>query len=72
MYALYSWFMSWAETSCSLFSPTSADDASHDQALSSRVAALNATDLGLAHLGVEVGPVSSEVDSVVNACGESK
>jgi hypothetical protein len=55
----------------SIFSPTTADDSSHDQALSSRVALLHSTDLSLAHLGIEVGRAGIEVDSVVTACGES-
>ena len=47
------------------------DDASHDEALSSRVAALNMLDLGLEHLGVDVGRSSFEVGLVVKSCGES-
>ena len=56
----------------SIFSPETADDASHDEALSSRIAALNATDITLAHLGVEVDRYTIEVDAVVAACGQSK
>ncbi|ETW79165.1 hypothetical protein HETIRDRAFT_420333 [Heterobasidion irregulare TC 32-1] len=61
---------------CSLFydrlylQPTS-DDASHDEALSSRVAALNMLDLGLEHLGVDVGSSSSDVQLVLKGCGET-
>jgi hypothetical protein len=55
----------------SLFCPTSSDDVSHDKALSSRLAALNETDLGLEHLGVDVGKASFEVETVVAACGQS-
>jgi hypothetical protein len=52
--------------------PTS-DDATHDEALSSRVAALNMLDLGLEHLDVDVSHVGGEgVDVVVKACGESE
>ncbi|KAI0917915.1 hypothetical protein AcV5_002728 [Taiwanofungus camphoratus] len=54
-----------------LFLPPSADDASHDEALSSRIAAVNLLDLGLAHLGVDVGDGGSEVEAVVNSCGQT-
>lgn len=37
----------------SLFAPLTADDSKHDEALSSRVAALNLLDLSLDHLGVK-------------------
>ncbi|KAF8757564.1 VPS9 domain [Rhizoctonia solani] len=37
-----------------LFRPSTSDDASHDDALSSQIASLNMLDLGLNHLGVEV------------------
>jgi hypothetical protein len=47
------------------------DDASHDEALSSRVAALNMLDLGLEHLGVDVGVAGAGVTAVLKACGES-
>jgi hypothetical protein len=56
----------------SLFLPSNSDDASHDEALSSHIAALNLLDLGLEHLDVDVGSAGSEVDVVVRACGESK
>jgi len=48
------------------------DDASHDEALSSRVAALNMLDLGLGHLGIDVGESMNEpeLNAVVKACGE--
>lgn len=49
----------------------STDDASHDEALASRIAALNKLDLTLAHLDVLVGDNGPDVDVVVNACGES-
>ncbi|KAF4611263.1 hypothetical protein D9613_006599 [Agrocybe pediades] len=55
-----------------LFMQTTTDDASHDEALSSRVAALNMLDLGLGHLGIEVGEAMNEpeLDAVVKACGD--
>ena len=56
----------------SLFRQSNADDASHDEALSSRVAALNMLDLTLGHLGVDVGEAGAEVDGIVIACGQSK
>ncbi|KAF9244216.1 hypothetical protein BU15DRAFT_86138 [Melanogaster broomeanus] len=53
-----------------LFVPSTSDDASHDEALSSRIAALNMLDLGLEHLDVDVGDVDrEELDAVVQACG---
>ncbi|KAG6331280.1 hypothetical protein ID866_7808, partial [Astraeus odoratus] len=55
-----------------LFLPSGSDDASHDEALSSRIAALNMLDLGLEHLDVDVGHASREdLDAVVRACGET-
>lgn len=48
------------------------DDASHDEALSSRIAAVNLLDLSLSHLGVDVGQSADAVESVVKACGESR
>jgi len=57
-----------------LFSPLTGDDASHDEALANRIAALNMLDLGLEHLGVEVpgGSVGEDVQAVVKACGDGK
>ncbi|TFY80583.1 hypothetical protein EWM64_g3431 [Hericium alpestre] len=63
---------------CSLFydrlylQPTS-DDASHDAALSDRIAALNLLDLGLEHLGVDAGTVGTDaaLASVLRGCGET-
>ena len=43
----------------------------HDEALSSRVAALNMLDLGLEHLGVDVGTAGDGVTAVMKDCGES-
>ena len=37
-----------------LFTPDESDDSQHDDALSSRIAALNLLDLGLIHLGVDI------------------
>lgn len=56
----------------SLFRPYNSDDAQHDEALSSRIAALNMLDVTLDHLGVDVGLVGPDVESVVRACGESE
>ncbi|KAI0063996.1 hypothetical protein BV25DRAFT_1823488 [Artomyces pyxidatus] len=47
------------------------DDASHDEALSSRVAALNMLDLGMEHLGVEVGSAGPAVQLVLKNSGET-
>lgn len=59
---------------CRLFMQSTTDDASHDEALSSRVAALNLLDLGLGHLGIEIGEAinEEELDVVVKACGDSE
>ncbi|KAF7964557.1 hypothetical protein HWV62_5696, partial [Athelia sp. TMB] len=55
-----------------LFLQPSSDDPTHDEALSSRVAALNMLDLSLEHLDVDVSNVGSEgVEGVVRACGET-
>ncbi|RDX50836.1 hypothetical protein OH76DRAFT_1481912 [Lentinus brumalis] len=54
-----------------LFLPPGTDDASHDEALSSRIAAVNLLDLGLGHLGVEVGRAGREVDALIKACGQT-
>lgn len=47
------------------------DDASHDEALSSRIAAVNLLDLTLDHLGVDVSNSATAVESIIKACGES-
>lgn len=61
---------------CRLFLQSSSDDPIHDEALSSRVAALNMLDLSLEHLDVDVtvGGVKAieGVDVVVRACGDSR
>ncbi|KAI1796735.1 hypothetical protein LXA43DRAFT_572364 [Ganoderma leucocontextum] len=54
-----------------LFLPPGTDDASHDEALSSRIAAVNLLDLGLQHLGVEVGTAGRQVEALVKACGQT-
>ncbi|PPQ86227.1 hypothetical protein CVT24_001161, partial [Panaeolus cyanescens] len=67
------YFTYFTDLFCRLFMPPSTDDASHDEALSSRVAALNMLDLGLRHLGIDVVETEGagdELDVVVNACGE--
>lgn len=51
--------------------PSGSDDASHDEALSSRIAALNMLDLSLDHLGVDVRDSGADVQRVITACGES-
>lgn len=53
-----------------LFLLSNTDDAEHDEALSSRIAAVNLLDLGLAHLGVDVGESGKEVEAVVRECGQ--
>jgi hypothetical protein len=40
----------------SLFSPLDSDDSRHDEALASRIAALNLLDLSLDHLGLITQP----------------
>ena len=55
-----------------LFIPAGSDDASHDAALSSRIAALNMLDLSLAHLDLEVDPeANASLDVVIRDCGQS-
>ncbi|THH10746.1 hypothetical protein EW145_g1107 [Phellinidium pouzarii] len=54
-----------------LFGPSDSDDASHDETLSSRIAALNMLELSLEHLGVDVGDSKNDVDRIVSACGET-
>ena len=56
-----------------LFLPSTSDDASHNEALSSRIAALNMLDLGLEHLDIDIGDANqAEVDTVVRECGQSR
>lgn len=54
-----------------MFLPLGTDDTSHDEVLSSRIAAVNLLDLGLQHLGVEVGMAGRQVEALVKACGQS-
>ncbi|KAI0272391.1 hypothetical protein BC834DRAFT_856516 [Gloeopeniophorella convolvens] len=54
-----------------LYLQPKSDDASHDEALSSRVAALNMLDLGLEHLGVDVGAAGAGVEAVLRSCGDT-
>ncbi|KDQ19165.1 hypothetical protein BOTBODRAFT_52326 [Botryobasidium botryosum FD-172 SS1] len=54
-----------------IFRPPGSDDESHDEALASRVAALNMLDLNLQHLGVDVGADSeARLNEVVADCGK--
>ncbi|KAF8324324.1 uncharacterized protein EI90DRAFT_3157462 [Cantharellus anzutake] len=56
-----------------MFSPLECDDTSHDEALSSRIAALGILDLGWQHLGVEMddGETNSEsINELVAKCGK--
>ncbi|KAF8993241.1 hypothetical protein BDQ17DRAFT_1368587 [Cyathus striatus] len=55
-----------------LFMQPTTDDSSHDEALSSRVAALNMLDLTLGHLDIEVPEAAKKgVNGVVAKCGEA-
>ncbi|EKM50210.1 uncharacterized protein PHACADRAFT_213959 [Phanerochaete carnosa HHB-10118-sp] len=54
-----------------LFMQSSTDDATHDEALSSRIAAVNLLDLTLGHLGVDVGDPADAVEAVVKSCGQT-
>lgn len=56
-----------------LFIPSNSDDLSHDEALSTRIAALNLLDLSLENLGVEIDPgAADQIRDVIKACGDSK
>lgn len=65
-----------------LFSPIESDDARHDEALSSRIAALNMLDLSLDHLGLitrpddeakgEEGTVSNGLSAIVDRIGDGE
>lgn len=53
--------------------PSNSDDLSHDEALSSRIAALNLLDLNLENLGIEIDPsAADEMRYVIKGCGDSK
>jgi hypothetical protein len=56
----------------SLFASPNGDDDLHDEALGSRIAALNLLDLDLAHLGVIVdeGDDTAEIDEAVKEAGQ--
>ncbi len=53
-----------------LFRPPECADAQHDEALASRVAALNVLDLTLGHLDLVFEGEHDEVEDVVKTCGE--
>jgi hypothetical protein len=53
-----------------LFRPETTDDDQHDDALSSRIAALNMLDLSLETLGVDVGDHSDTIGKIVARCGQ--
>jgi len=56
-----------------LFVPSNSDDLSHDEALSSRIAALNLLDLSLENLGIEIYPSAvDDVMDVIRLCGDGK
>ena len=56
-----------------LFTPSNSDDLSHDEALSSRIAALNLLDLSLGNLGVDIDSSAvEEMRNVTKACGDSR
>ncbi|WVQ95627.1 hypothetical protein IAU59_002725 [Kwoniella sp. CBS 9459] len=48
-----------------LFSPLESDDARHDEALASRIAALNMLDLSLDHLGLITRPVDEKPEGAI-------
>ncbi|KAK0205608.1 hypothetical protein DFS33DRAFT_1502657 [Desarmillaria ectypa] len=57
-----------------LLHPMQSDDLSHDEALSSRVAALNMLDLGLQHLDIIIdGDIADheELENLIQACGDT-
>ena len=56
-----------------LFTPSNSDDLSHDEALCSRIAALNLLDLSLENLDVKIDPsAADEMRDVIKACGDSR
>lgn len=63
-----------------LFSPLDSDDTKHDEALASRIAALNMLDLSLDHLGLitrpededEPGTIADGLAKIVNDIGEGE
>ncbi|QRV88906.1 nuclear receptor corepressor 2 [Ceratobasidium sp. AG-Ba] len=53
------------------FRPSTSDDASHDDALSSQIASLNMLDLRMGHLGLDVPPAAEKgVEDVIKQCGK--
>jgi hypothetical protein len=54
-----------------LFRPEGCDDWQHDEALASRVAALNLLDLTLEHLGVDAKESGGALSALIKKCGES-
>ncbi len=55
-----------------LFRPDSTDDDQHDDALSSRIAALNMLDLSLETLGVDVGENGDALGKLIQLCGDGE
>lgn len=53
-----------------LLRPDTSDDAQHDEALASRIAALNLLDLTPEHLGVDVGNNDRALAELVSQCGK--
>ena len=53
--------------------PPLSTDSAHDEILAERVAALNMLDLGLEHLGIDIGRADKGgVDRVIKSCGKSR
>lgn len=55
-----------------LLRPDTSDDAQHDEALASRIAALNLLDLTPEHLGLDVGSNDLALAKLVSQCGNGK
>jgi hypothetical protein len=55
-----------------LLRPDTSDDAQHDEALASRIAALNLLDLTPEHLGVDVGSNDAALAELVLQCGNGE
>jgi hypothetical protein len=53
-----------------LLRPETSDDARHDEALASRIAALNLLELTPEHLGVDVGPNGRALAGLISKCGK--
>jgi len=54
-----------------LVRPDNSDDAQHDEALASRIAALNLLELTLEHLGVDVGSNDRALATLISQCGQA-